>query len=294
MQEKNVHAFIDYLQFQRRYSLHTIEAYKVDLVQFSRFISGEFDIDLISESGRDMIRSWIVDLVEKGVSPRSVNRKLSTLKSYFKYLVREGLVESNPAATVRNVKTPERLPKALRLQEANSMLDHFDFEGTYNNILGQTIVSLLYHTGIRRAELIGLTARDTDLLNGRIKVLGKRRKERIIPLGAEVVGHLTTYENLKKELGLSGSYFFLTEKGNALYPALVHRLVQSNLSLWTKSAQKSPHVMRHSFATHLLRNGADLNAIKELLGHSNLSATQIYTNNSIEHLKEVHKKHPKA
>ncbi|MCB9246874.1 MAG: tyrosine-type recombinase/integrase [Flavobacteriales bacterium] len=294
MQEKYINAFVDYLSFQRKYSPHTLEAYRTDLYQFSQFISRQFEYTDPVEADRDSIRSWIVELVEEGVSPRSVNRKLSSLKSFYKYMLREGVLKLNPAANVRNVKTPERLPKALRVQDVNAMMDQFDFRGTYNDVLGQTILSLLYHTGIRRAELIGLRDIDTDLVNGRIKVMGKRRKERILPLGREAISHLGTYKELKVELGLKGEHFFLTEKGNMLYPALVHRLVQSNLSIWTNSSQKSPHVMRHSFATHLLRNGADLNAIKELLGHSSLSATQIYTNNSIEHLKEVHKKHPKS
>jgi len=294
MSGKLTQTYLDYLLFQRKFSEHTVKAYENDLNQFSNFLSIQFDCSNLAMAKKSMVRSWLVELVEQKHSPRTVNRKLSSVKSFYRYLLKEGEVNSNPASTLKNLKLPERLPKAVSLKEANGIFDSMDFEGSYEEVMANVVLSLLYHTGIRRAELISLKSANVDFSKRQLKVLGKRNKERILPLGDELLDHLMRYDKLKTELGLSGESFFLTKSGNPLYDKWVYRSVNKILGAYSLVDQKSPHVMRHSFATHLLNQGAELNAIKELLGHKNLSATQIYAHSSIEHLKVIHKKHPKA
>jgi integrase/recombinase XerC len=286
--------YLDHLQFQRRYSEHTLSAYRSDLNQFYDYLEHVCGVSDWTMVHRDMLRSWISELMESNMQARTVNRKLSAVKSFMAFLYKQELIESNPVKTVRNVKIPKRLPKALALKEANALMDGLRLDGNYSEILDAIILSVLYHTGIRRSELIGLRKQNVNLVKKQILVMGKGRKERLIPLGSEVIEHLKVYEDAKGVLGLSGESYFLTKTGNQLYPKFVYNSIRAQLMHATTAGQKSPHVLRHSFATHLLQNGADLNAIKELLGHKSLNATQIYANNSIEHLKLVYKKHPKA
>ena len=294
MSGKYIQKYLDYLLYQRKFSKHTILAYEKDLGQFSYYLQHQFEMSEVAPATKQMLRSWIVSLVEEKKAPATVNRKLSAVKSFYKYLLREGVVDVNPASSVKNLKLPDRLPKAISEREAASFFDNLKMEGSYEEVTSNVIMSLLYHTGIRRNELISLKLLDVDLSKGQLKVLGKRKKERILPIGKELRLHLSSYLNIREELGLSGENFFLTKRGNPLYDKWVYKVVNTALAEASLVDQKSPHVMRHSFATHLLQKRADLHAIKELLGHKDLSATQIYAHSSIEHLKEIYQKHPKA
>lgn len=286
--------YLDYLRFQRKFSEHTLLAYSKDLSQFNTFLEEEFDCTDPGAVQRQFIRSWIVSMVESGMVPRTINRKLSSVKSYFRYLVKSKFVVSDPAQGIRNLKVPGRLPKAITQTEANNAMDSFEESDDYEVALSTAIFSTLYHTGMRRAELISLKEADVDLVKGHLRVMGKRKKERIIPIGDELKEHLRAYSLRKNELSLSNDCFFLTNKGNPLYPKKVYRIVNDILTVFSRADQKSPHVLRHSFATHLLERGAGMHAIRELLGHKDLSATQIYAHNDIAHLKEVLKLHPKS
>jgi len=286
--------YIDYLRFQRQFSEHTTLAYRVDLSQFHQFLLSEFELDDIRQCERSFIRSWVVQLVSSGMAERTVNRKLSAVKSYFRYLYKNSLIASDPATGIRNLKVPGRLPKAITQAEANLTMDSFGFESDYEGALEVAVFSTLYHTGMRRAELIGLRDVDVDLPYSKLRVLGKRRKERIIPIGEELHKHLRHFAELRDREAFSADTFFLTKTGKPLYPKKVYRIVYKLLSIYSKADQKSPHVLRHSFATHLLERGAGMHAIRELLGHKDLSATQIYAQNDIAHLKEVMKLHPKS
>jgi len=286
--------YLDYLRFQRKFSEQTLLAYSKDLSQFHLFLEEEFECKGADQVQRQFIRSWVVQLAEDGMSPRTVNRKLSSVKSFFRYLVKHGHVEKDPAQGIRNLKVPGRLPKSITQNEANRAMDALDMSGDYDDALGAAVFSTLYHTGMRRAELIDLKDADVDLVKGQLRVMGKRRKERIIPVGDELKGHLEAYSAIKSEHSLSDDRYFLTKRGNPLYPKKVYTIVNDILTVFSRADQKSPHVLRHSFATHLLERGAGMHAIRELLGHKDLSATQIYAHNDIAHLKEVLKLHPKS
>ncbi|MCO6500177.1 MAG: tyrosine recombinase XerC [Vicingus serpentipes] len=292
---QNISIFCDYLSHQKRYSKHTITAYKKDLEQFQLFLDKEYEITQAKQVTSLIIRSWIVHLIEGGINTRSINRKLSTLKSFFKYLLKNELVKNNPLLKVTAPKTSKRLPVFVGENEMNNLFENISFNNDFEGLRDQLILELFYSSGIRLSELIELQLNSSDKHNNTIRVIGKRNKERIIPLAKNVNSIFTQYLLIRKEVNPSNNYIFLTKKGEKIYPKLVYRIVNHYLSMVTTTSKKSPHVLRHTFATHMLNNGADLNSIKELLGHANLSATQVYTHNTIEKLKNIHKQaHPKA
>lgn len=284
--------FITYLSSEKRFSEHTIKSYTTDLKQFTSFLSSEFQIiDEINEISFQIIRTWIASLLEKGINPRSVNRKISTLKTYFKFLIREGELVENPMMKVVAPKSKKRLPVFIEEDQIASLLNEVQFEEGFVGQRNKLIIELFYVTGIRLSELINIKISDVDFNNQSIKVLGKRNKERIIPLSSNVVNDL----NIFIENNQQNKYLFTNLEGNKLYNKLVYRLVNKYIAKISSVNKKSPHILRHTFATHMLNNGADINAIKELLGHANLSATQVYTHNTIEKLKTVYKQaHPRA
>jgi len=285
--------FIQYIKFEKRYSPHTVTAYGSDLDQFFLYLSSRYGITDPAEVSPAMVRSWLVELMEKGDTPRTVNRKLTTLKSFFRYLVRNGAITSNPMARVISPKTSKRLPVFVEKEKMELVFSDIDFGRGYGALRDRLIMELFYATGMRLSELVNLKEADIDTGNNTIKVLGKRNKERLIPFGKSVKELLDVYLSEKRKF--ESEYLFLTEKGKKVYPRMVHRIVTGILAQVTTLEKKSPHVLRHTFATHLLNNGAELNAVKELLGHANLAATQVYTHNTIEKLKKVYKQaHPRA
>lgn len=291
-----IESFIKYLKFEKRLSPHSVIAYENDLKQFAQYLKAEYDIDKPSDANHQFIRSWVVHLMESKMVTTSVNRKISSLKAFYKFLIREKLIGMNPMAKIQSPKNAKKLPhfveeKNMDLLEIE-MEKASDFEGRRDLL----IIELLYSTGMRRAELVNLKEKDINLHSHTVKVLGKRNKERIIPLTAELVNLIKEYQAVRSKAGLDKSeHLFITSKGQPIYPGAVYRVVKNSLTKVTSMKKRSPHVLRHSFATHLLNRGADLNAIKELLGHANLAATQIYTHNTIEKLKSVYSKaHPKA
>ncbi|MEP6682124.1 MAG: site-specific tyrosine recombinase/integron integrase [Parafilimonas sp.] len=286
-------SFLNYLRFQKRYSRHTIISYENDLEQFLVFLEDNFDAPSFPNINSSIVRSWLASLKEKNLTSKSINRKISTLKSFFKFLMKEGLVETTPMSIISSPKIGKRLPVYVEEKDMQTLFEYIEFTNDWQGQTEKLILQLFYYTGMRVSELIGLKESQFDIANSQIKVLGKGNKERIIPVNKEMLDALTGYINNKPEN--SANNIFVNEKGKTLYAKQVYNFVKKNLALVTTVKKKSPHILRHSFATHLANNGADLNAVKELLGHSSLAATQIYTHNSIEKLKEVFKKaHPKA
>ncbi|WP_317131353.1 tyrosine-type recombinase/integrase [Mucilaginibacter ginsenosidivorax] len=298
--------FIQYIKFEKRYSLHTVSAYQSDLDQFMLFLNNPGNATVVPEpiithpnqiTYHD-IRNWMVSMIDHKLTGRSVNRKMATLRKYFKFLLQEGVITQNPASKIRSQKIPKHLPVVVEGASLTQMLDNDivtddDFEGMRNKL----VVELLFGTGIRLAELLGLKDSDINDYEGTLKVLGKRNKERIIPINTELRILLGRYLELKKNQNFHNISVMLivTSKGTDAYRQLIYLIVQKYLSNISTQTKRSPHVLRHTFATSLLNNGADLNSIKELLGHANLSATQIYTHNSVERLKSIYKQaHPKA
>lgn len=291
-----VDSFLQYLTFEKRFSSNTILAYRNDLEQFLRFLNHEFDFTAI-QAQHTHIRSWIIELLAIDIAPRSIRRKLSTLKTYFKFLLLRGYTEHNPMLKVIAPKVGKRLPVFVQVGKLDHLLENVEFGEDYPGARDHLIIELLYNTGMRRAELINLKLTDIDFGRSRLKVLGKGNKERLIPFGQSLAKNMQLFIQIRAATfpDISNTSFFLTEKGKTLYPKLVYNIVKKNLSMVSTVEQRSPHVLRHSFATHLTENGADLNAVKALLGHSSLAATQIYTHNSIERLRQVYQKaHPKA
>lgn len=293
-----IQEFLKYLEFEKRYSSHTLKSYQNDLnqfVEFCRLQSGNFEIEKVNHK---LVRSWLVVLVEGGLTSRSINRKISSLKSFFTYLVANGMVESNPMLKVLSPKSEKKLPSFIEKENINRLLDLWEMSDTFKGWRDFMVIEIFYFTGIRLSELINLRVSDVNLTDLTIKVLGKRNKERLVPFTNGLRKDILKYLELrKKETGDydHGDFLLVTESGKKLYPVIVYRIVKSYLQLVTQAEKRSPHVLRHTFATHMLNNGADLNAIKELLGHSNLSATQIYTHNTFEKLKKVYKQaHPRA
>jgi len=294
---EEIEKFISYIKFEKRYSAYTISAYENDLAQYHKFIVQKFDVPVLM-SEYTHIRAWIVFLGVKNISKRSINRKITTLRSFFKYYKSKGEIATNPTIKINLLKTSKPLP--LYVEEDN-MEDLFNanlFSVDYKGVLSRAIIELLYSTGMRVSELVNLKNQSIDWHHKQLKVLGKRNKERIIPLSIQTIEILHLYIKAKEEAFntiADDSYFFLGVKGKKIYSKFVYRIINYYLGLVTTIKKKSPHVIRHTFATHMLNNGADLNAIKEILGHASLSATQIYTHNSIENLKNVYKQaHPKA
>lgn len=292
---KHKELFLNYIKNQKRYSPHTLRSYSDDLDQFYCFAGLDDDNDRIVLVDSKKIREWVVKLMNENFSSRTINRKLSTLKSFFKYLQREGKIEKNPSAKIFSPKNEKKLPSFVNTPQMNTLLDEVEFGDNFKGIRNRLIIDLLYQTGIRLNELVNLKIVDIDKYENGLKVLGKRNKERIIPITGALKNEIENYLHLRTEVTNNNHYLFITEKGNKIYHKLVYRVVRNYLALVTTIDKKSPHVLRHTFATHMLNAGADLNAIKEILGHSNLSATQIYTHNTFEKLKAIYKQaHPRA
>lgn len=287
--------FLSYLKYEKRFSPHTLIAYQTDLRQFSEFLLITYQQEDITAANHQLIRSWVVSLMEQQLSPVSVRRKITTLNTFFKFLIREGIAKENPMKKVIAPKASKKLPVFVEQHSMELLLDEIDFGEGFVAARDRLILELFYSTGIRQAELINLKENDLDYANCTLKVLGKRNKERIIPFGKHLKNLLNINQKEKGESGLSSKYVFVTEKGKKLYGKLVYRIVNHYLGKVTTIDKKSPHVLRHTFATHMLNNGADLNSIKELLGHVNLSATEIYTHITFEKLKTIYKQaHPRA
>jgi len=286
--------FLKYLQFEKRYSKNTVTSYQNDLQQFVVFCEvnlGSFEPNTITERH---VRSWIVDLSKSNISPRSINRKITTLRVFFKFLKRLDLVKLNPIEKFSRLKQKKDLPWFVDETAMERLFSEFDFGDDYEGGRDKMIVELFYATGIRLSELINIKVQDFDFSKSGIKVLGKRNKERIVPLYETIKDNLVRYISIRNEQCFDSEYLFLTAKGRKVYEKLVYRLVNTSLGQVTTMDKKSPHVLRHTFATHMLNNGADLNSVKELLGHANLSATQIYTHNTFEKLRNIYKQaHPR-
>ena len=283
--------FQKYIDSEKRFSVHTVTSYITDLNQFVLFLSQEYQIEKITEVSFHSVRSWIASLLEKGLAPRSVNRKISTLKTYFNFLLKKGVLAESPMLRIISPKTAKRLPVYIEQDKMDALLHEEMFEATFEGERDYMILALFYATGIRLSELINLQKKDIDSINNQIKVLGKRNKERIIPLSIRMIDSLDKFI----EKHAVSQYLFASFEGKKLYPKKVYRIVKKHIGMISSKDKRSPHVLRHTFATHMLNNGADINAIKELLGHANLSATQIYTHNSIDKLKSVYKQaHPRA
>ncbi len=289
-------SFIDYLRYEKRYSPHTVTAYKKDLDQFIQFCNEKVGDFHVKEVDAKVVRSWIVSLMEQKLSPRSVNRKVTTVKSFFKFLMKEQVVENNPATLLPLPKVRKKLPHFVEENNLHHLLDDGFFADDFAGTRDKLIISLLYGTGIRLAELLKLKESDFNKNESLIKVLGKRKKERIIPYPVSINKILDFYVKIKKEtIGSTTERLLVTESGKPVYEKLIYRVVKNNLAKVTLLEKKSPHVLRHTYATHLLNKGADLNAVKELLGHSNLAATQIYTHTTFERLHDIYKQaHPRG
>ena len=282
--------FLQFLEHEKRYSVHTIKSYSTDLEQFIQFLSSEFQVNTVKNVNFQFVRSWIAKLLSNNISPRSVNRKITTLKTYFRFLLQENLIKQSPMQKIISPKTSKRLPVFVEQVKMEQLLNEIDFGEGFLAQRDRLILELFYFTGIRLSELINLKNKDINYSDSTILVLGKRKKERLIPLTSDILSKI-------KKLNASNKskYLFTTDKGKQISTKQVYRLVNKYLSMVTTLGKKSPHILRHTFATHMLNNGADINAIKELLGHANLSATQIYTHNTIEKLKTVYKQaHPRA
>lgn len=294
-----IDSFVKYIQHEKRVSRHTVLAYQNDLLQLENFIQQNFSDHSLLEADHGILRSWIVTLAESGLEPVSINRKIATLRSFYKYLLRQEVIQKDPMLKISMLKTKKKLPSFVKETEMEAMLDQpvnaFDLSFTgYRNRL---ILELFYATGIRLSELLNLEEGNVDLRNKTIKVLGKRNKERMIPLPATLAPLIQDYrrERDRTVVKKSHSFFFVTERGDRCYPVLIYKIVKKYLDENTNADKRSPHVLRHTFATHLLNKGAEINAVKDLLGHSSLAATQVYTHNTIEKLKKTFEQaHPKA
>lgn len=291
-----IQKFIDYLLLEKKYSPQTVVAYQKDIEAFQLFLTHEFTDTEVSKANYSQIRSWIVQLVDRTISNRTINRKISSLNSYYKFLLKTESIKANPLVKHKALKVSKKIQIPFSETEINSVLNSMNSD-TFEDVRDKLIVELFYSTGIRRIELVQLQLKDVDLSQGHIKVLGKRNKERIIPLLPSVMETAETYllARIKLKTIIDPSILFLTKKGAKAYEMLVYRIITGYFDNISSKVKKSPHILRHSFATHLLNNGADLNAVKELLGHSSLAATQVYTHNSVAELKKVYKKsHPRS
>jgi integrase/recombinase XerC len=291
--------FIQYIKFEKRYSPHTVSAYRSDLDQFVHFLNHpDQTITHPSQITHYQIRNWMVELMNQSLTARSINRKIATLRKYFKFLLQEGVITHNPASKINTPKIPKNLPVVVEDVKLTQMLDDNEvFTKDFEGLRDKLVIEMLFGTGMRLAELLGVKETDINIYEGTVKVLGKRNKQRLIPINNELKLLIADYLVLKKNQIFDNNSLTLlvTNKGADAYPKLIYLIVQKYLSHISTQNKKSPHVLRHTFATSLLNRGADLNAIKELLGHANLSATQIYTHNSVERLKSIYKQaHPKA
>jgi len=295
-----LNSFLDYLRYEKRYSSLTVLAYQTDLEQFQDFLSAEFNDTSIQKASYQQIRAWVVSLTIKQTKASSLKRKVSALKSFYKYLLKKQIIKDNPANKIVTPKMQERLPKYIEQDNINQLLDQTKeqfFSEDYKGKQEKLIIEMLYQTGMRRAELINLQWKDVDFHQQQIKITGKGNKQRIVPSSVYLLNQLQTFRQEQKDFFSNDvhDYVFLTEQQQPLYPNYVYRIVKHYMNFCTTATKKSPHVLRHSFATHLSNNGAKLNDIKELLGHASLASTQVYTHNTIEQLKEIYKNaHPKA
>jgi integrase/recombinase XerC len=290
-----IKSFLRYLKFEKRYSEHTISAYSADLEQFNVFLTQE-DLD-IDKVDYQHIRLWLISMVEDGLHPASINRKMASLRSFYKFLQKHQLISHDPSQRLKALKTPKRLPEFVQEKDLSQLFDHHEFVDDFVGLRDKLVLELLYGTGMRRAELVGLRNDSVNHNKRQIKVLGKRNKERVIPVTESVICLVNDYIKKRDDLfgSLSNESLLVTDKGEPCYPMLIYRTVVKYLGTVVSLEKKSPHVLRHTYATHLLNNGADLNAVKDLLGHSSLAATQVYTHNSLEKLKKVFQQaHPKA
>ena len=287
--------FLRHLKFEKRVSENTIKSYDNDLSQFLIFSEKYENNRKLSSIDNKTIRAWIIELSTKNLSNKSINRKIASIKSFFKFLIKRQIIKKNPSTLIKSLKAKQTLPLFLKEKDLVSLFKTINLSNTLDETRSDLILELLYGTGIRINELINLKSKNLDLIRNEIKVLGKRNKERILPINQNIVSKAKLYLNHKKRKTSKSEFVFLTDKGNKLYPMMVYRIVKKCLSSLINSEKYNPHLLRHSFATHILNKGGDLNAIKDLLGHESLAATQIYTHNSIEKLKETHKKsHPRA
>lgn len=286
----SLEAFVSYLSLEKNYSKHTIAAYQKDIQEFTSFTSIEYETDEINEVDYAIIRAWVVKLVNTAISNRTVNRKIASLKAYYKFLQKIGAITKNPLSKHKALKTKKKLEVPFSELEMDKILEQIPFENDFEGIRDKLLIELLYSTGIRRAELINLKLSDFNAAKTTLKVLGKRNKERIVPFLPGMIPLLTTYlsHRLKLEIISDKEALILTKSGDKIYETLVYRVINKYLSMVSPKVKKSPHILRHTFATHLLNKGADLNAVKELLGHSSLASTQVYTHNSIAELKKVY------
>ena len=295
---QSITSFLSYLQFEKRYSSHTIVAYEEDLHQFFTYLQDQFAMQhpALKEISSSFVRSWLASLKEAKNSAKTINRKISSLKSFFKYHLRTGVLEQSPMTTIVSPKIPRRLPVYVEQKDTDTLFQHVAFPETLAGKTDRLILAILYNTGMRRSELVNLKESQVNTAANNIKVLGKGNKERVIPVSTALITEINEYIASKQTIESPDRvYLLINEKGKQLHAQYVYNAVKAYLSLVTTVDKKSPHVLRHTFATHLTNNGADLNAVKELLGHSSLAATQIYTHNTIEKLKDIYKKaHPKA
>lgn len=290
-------SFLKYIAYEKRLSPHTISSYKTDLDQFQVFLGNNFNDLSPEEADHTMLRSWIVQLAENGIGARSINRKMASLRAFYKFLMKQEVIEKDPASRLRALKTSKKLPQFVNEKDINYLLDHGEFGNDFKGIRARLILELFYNTGIRLSELIALRESDINFYNRTIIVLGKRNKERVIPFSASLGKILEEYLYVMKKTFSPepNPFVFVTDKGKKCYPSFVYLLVKKYLGLFTTMEKRSPHVLRHTFATHLLNRGAELNAVKDLLGHTSLAATQVYTHNSLNKLKSVFDQaHPKA
>ncbi len=288
--------FLQFLKFEKRYSQHTLVAYEKDLSQFLSFIDGQFGITDAAGLTHFHVRSWLATMKDDKQSARTINRKLSSLNSYYKYLQRLGRVEKNPVRQLHSQKLPERLPSYLKESETTNLLEEIQFDEGFKGFTDRMICNMLYQTGMRRSELLQMKEKDIEWALKQVRILGKGNKERLVPLSPQLLADIRAYLDDKKQLeNYDNSHLLVLENGKPLYEGYVYRTVKKYLGTVTSLAKKSPHVLRHTFATHLLNNGANIQAIKDLLGHSSLAATQVYTHNNIEQLKDIHKtSHPRG
>ncbi len=290
-----IQSFIEYLSFEKKYSPHTIKAYQDDLNFFQTFCNITFDDQRLVDANYSQIRSWIVEMVNQEISNRSINRKISSLKSFYKFLIKTKQIKESPLLKHKALKVSKKVQVPFSKKEINEVINNLDVNDDFESVRNKLIVELLYSTGMRRAELIEIQKHSINLTNSTLKVLGKRNKERYIPLLNSVQKTLMEYLDKRKEIESDFENLFLTKKGNKIYPNLVYRIINDYFGSVSSKVKKSPHVIRHSFATHLLNEGADLNSVKELLGHSSLASTQVYTHSSLNELKKVYNQaHPRS
>ncbi|MEM9001415.1 MAG: tyrosine-type recombinase/integrase [Bacteroidota bacterium] len=286
----SLQSFVAYLSHEKNYSTHTVVAYERDVVEFTVFCNDMYGVDQIEDAAYHWIRSWIVKMVNSGITNRSINRKISSLKAYYKFLLKIQRITINPLSRHKVLKTAKRIEVPFSESEMENVLSKIPFKNDFEGVRDKLIIELLYTAGIRRAELINLKINDFDTVQKTLKVLGKRNKERVLPLLPSTSSLFNEYLKQRFQHGNAAgvSYVFLTSAGHKIYETLVYRVINKYLGMVSPKVKKSPHILRHTFATHLLNKGADLNSVKELLGHTSLASTQVYTHNSIAELKEVH------